>query len=188
MSQWQAPCCFVRIMSFDLATRQPGISSCRSSRARRAGEQGFSLIDMLMVVALIGVIAGIAMPVTGGALASQKFRNDGQALTSLVGLAKMRAAAGLTRARVRANLTDRTFVLERWDKTANVWTAEETVPLSQGVTFSFGTIATPPPNTQAAIGFSPACRAGIDAASAASLRWAAACAPCSTRPGCPMSR
>jgi prepilin-type N-terminal cleavage/methylation domain-containing protein len=129
-------------------------------------EQGFSLIDMLMVVALIGVIAGIAVPVTGGAFAGQKFRNDGQALTGLVGLAKMRASAGLTRARVRANFTERSFVLERWDKTTNVWIGEETVPLSSGVTFSFGTVATPPPNTQAAIGFSPACRVGIDAASA----------------------
>jgi hypothetical protein len=57
-------------------------------------------------------------------------------------------------------------VLERWNKTTNVWSAEETVPLSQGVTFSFGSIASPPPNTQATITFSPACRVGIDAASA----------------------
>jgi type II secretory pathway pseudopilin PulG len=156
-----------RIMYFDVAARQPDISSCRSSCARRTGEQGFSLIDILMVVALIGVIAGIAVPVTGGAFASQKFRNDGQALTGLIGVAKMRASAGFTRARLRANLTDRTFVLERWNKTANVWSAEETVALSFGVTFSFGAVADPPPGTQVTIGFSPACRIGLTTATAA---------------------
>ena len=39
-------------------------------------------------------------------------------------------------------------------------------PLSLGVTFGFGTVATAPPNTQANIGFSPACRVGLTAATA----------------------
>jgi Tfp pilus assembly protein FimT len=137
------------------------------SAAYRKAERGFSVVDILMVVALIGVVAGIAVPVTGGAYASQRFRNDAQAVTSLVGLAKMRASAGLTRARVRANVVDNTFTLERWDRTTSAWvTEQETLPLSSGVRFSFGTVATPPPNTQTTIGFSPACRVGVTAASA----------------------
>jgi Tfp pilus assembly protein FimT len=121
-----------------------------------------------MVVALIGVVSGIAVPVTNGALTGQKFRNDTEAISHLVGLAKMRASAGSTRARVRANLTDQTFLLERWDRTANVWVLEGGVmPLSQGVTFSFGAVASAPPNTQTTIAFSPACRVGTTAASAA---------------------
>ncbi len=154
-------------MSSDLSLRQPDICPGSSNRPHRVRDGGFSLVDMLMVVALIGVVAGIAVPVTGGALSGQKFRNDAQALTGMAGLAKMRASAGLTRARLRANVTESTFVLERWNKTTGVWIAEETVALSRGVTFSFGTVAAAPPNTQATIGFSPACRVGIDAASPA---------------------
>ena len=153
-------------MQFDLATRQLQASG-RSRCARVAREQGFSLIDILMVVALIGIVAAIAVPVTGSAVSGQKFNNDSQALTNLVGLAKMRASAAYTRARVRANLLDRSFVLERWDKTANVWVAEGTItPLSLGVTFGFGTIATAPPNTQTNLAFSGACRVGLTAATA----------------------
>jgi Tfp pilus assembly protein FimT len=132
-----------------------------------AGERGFSIIDILMVVALIGIIATIAVPVTGSAVSGQRFNNDSQALTNLVGLAKMRASAAYTRARVRANLVARTFALERWDKTTNAWVTEGSVtPLSLGVTFGFGTVATAPPNTQTTIGFSAACRVGLTAATA----------------------
>jgi len=153
-------------MDIAIAANRPE-NGASGSTAGRAGERGFSVIDILMVVALIGVVAGIAVPVTGGAYASQKFRNDAQTVTGLVGLAKMRASAGLTRARVRANIVDNSFVLERWDKTTNTWVREqETAPLSSGVRFSFGTVATPPPNTQTAISFSPACRVGVTADSA----------------------
>jgi Tfp pilus assembly protein FimT len=120
-----------------------------------------------MVVALIGIIAAIAVPVTGSAVSGQKFKNDAQAVTNLVGLAKMRASASFTRARVRANLTDRTFVLEVWNKTTNAWETDgDSTILANGVTFGFGAIATAPPNTQTAIGFSPACKNGIVAGSA----------------------
>jgi len=130
-------------------------------------EQGFSLIDTLMVVALMGIIAGIAVPVTGGAFAGQKFRNDAQAVTNLVALAKMRASANVTRARVRANINDGTIALEVWNKTTSAWVVEDgPTPLSPGVTFSFGSVPTPPPNTQVSITFSPGCKVGVTAASA----------------------
>ena len=154
------------IMESDFAARQHQ-ASCRSRCAWVAREGGFSVIDILMVVALIGIIAAIAVPVTGSAVSGQKFNNDSQALTNLVGLAKMRASATYTRARVRANLVARTFALERWDKTTDTWVTEGTItPLSVGVTFGFGTVGTAPPNTQTAIGFSGACRVGLTVATA----------------------
>lgn len=152
-------------MQSDLAARHQ--VSCRSRCALAAREQGFSVIDILMVVALIGIIAAIAVPVTGSAVSGQRFNTDSQALTNLIGLAKMRASAAYTRARVRANIAARTFALERWDKTTNTWVTEGSVtPLSLGVTFGFGTVGTAPPNTQTAIGFSGACRVGLTAATA----------------------
>ena len=150
------------------ATRPRGSPGLvRSLRAAVAGEQGFSLIDMLMVVALIGVIAGIAVPVTGGAFASQKFRNDGQALTNMVGLAKMRASAGCTPEPACAPTSPTGRSCSSAGTRRRVPGCREgRDALSPGVTFSFGTLATPPPNTQATIVFSPACRVGLTAASA----------------------
>jgi Tfp pilus assembly protein FimT len=133
----------------------------------RTAQAGYSLIDLLMVVALIGVLAGVAVPVTGSAMAGHRFRGDAQALTQTVGLAKMRASAAFTRARVRADLRAGTYALEIWDKTASAWVLEGGVMrTSTGVGFGFGTLGTPPPNTQQTIGFSPACRTGLTAETA----------------------
>lgn len=116
----------------------------------------------MMAVALIGVVAGMAVPVTGSALAGQRFRADAKALANLVGLTKMRASANFTRARVHANLANNSFIVERWDKTAAAWVQDEgVVRLGTGITFGFAGLAAPPPNTQAAIGMSPPCRTGI---------------------------
>ncbi len=130
----------------------------------RANQQrGFTLTELLLVVALAGVLGAVALPMLGTALASEGLKSDAQALSNLVGLAKMRASAGFTRARVRAHLTDGTFILDRWDRTAGAWVAEGGLRTSyRTVSFGVSGLATPPPDTQAAIGMSPACRTGID--------------------------
>lgn len=122
-------------------------------------QRGFSLIDMLAAILVIGIVAATALPMAGSSMAAHRFRGDGQALSNLAGLAKMRAAAQFSHARLRTNLTAGTYVMETWDKTAAAWVPDGGVRrLSQGVTFGFGTLAAPPPDTQAAIGLSPACR------------------------------
>ena len=144
--------------------RAVGSSACRVP----AGQRGYSLIDLVMVVALIAVVAGIAVPVTGGAVAGHRFRGDSQALTQMVSVAKMRASAGFTRARVRANTLTNTYALEIWDKDTSAWVTEGgMLTMSRGVAFGFAALGTPPPNTQQAIGQSPECRAGLTAATAA---------------------
>lgn len=131
-------------------------------------QRGYSLIDLLVVVGIISVASAVAVPMTGAALSGQRFKGDAQALSNLVGLAKMRASAGFTRARVRANVVDRTFLLEIWDKAAGEWVADGgTETLYRDVRFGFGALATPPPGTQDDIAMSPPCRIGLNGASAA---------------------
>ena len=70
----------------------------------------------------------------------------------------MRAAANFTRVRLFVNLGDGTHVIETWDKDADSWVAEGGYSyLSSGVSFGYGIVATPPPDTQATIGQASAC-------------------------------
>ena len=106
----------------------------------------------------------LAIPITDTSLRVNRLRGDATALRNLVGLAKIRASSRSTRARVRVDLGANTYALEIWDKTGGAWVNESGIrPLSTGVTFGFGALATAPPNTQATIGMSPECTAGLTA-------------------------
>jgi type II secretory pathway pseudopilin PulG len=121
-------------------------------------EEGFSLVDLLAAMLLIGVVSAMALPVTAGSLAAQRFRGDAQGVSNLVGLVKMRGAALATRARLFADLSSNSYSMQIWDKAGETWVVEGgTRTTSPDVRFGFGTLAAPPPNTQVAIGFAPAC-------------------------------
>ena len=131
-----------------------GLATSRSFRS----QAGFSLIDSLVVVAIVGLVAAIALPSTTSMMDGYKLKGNAQAINNMVGLAKMRAAARFSRARVYADFTARTFRLQVWNKTTSQWNDDSGVQtLADGVTFGFTGITQPPPNSQAAIGQSPAC-------------------------------
>src|SRR5579872_5180086 len=120
--------------------------------------RGFSLIEILMVVAIFGIVSAIAVPQMGKLFGFYKLSGDARSLSDTVSGAKMRAAADFSQARVYVDLSGKTFQLQTWDKTNLKWTTTGgTTALSSSVIFGFGSVGAPPSNTQPAIAQAATC-------------------------------
>jgi prepilin-type N-terminal cleavage/methylation domain-containing protein len=125
---------------------------------RLRSNAGYSLVELMVVMAVMGVLAAFAIPVVASTSSSIKLRGQAEDVSNLVGLAKMRATARFSKARVFVDQAAQTFVLQIWDSAAKKWVndnASATLPF--GVTFSYGKLADPPPETQDEIKFAAEC-------------------------------
>jgi type II secretory pathway pseudopilin PulG len=129
-----------------------------SSNVRKDGN-GFSLLEVLLVVGLTTVIAAIAVPMMKNTLGDFKLSGDARGLTNAVSLAKLRAASDFSQARLFVDLNAASFHVETWRKTGVPgWVTEGGITaLSTNDTFAFGVVGAAPPNTQAAIGQAAQC-------------------------------
>lgn len=110
--------------------------------------RGYSLIELLMVVGVTTVVAAMAVPMMSNTIGNFRLSGDARSVNSAVSLAKLRAASDFSQARLYIDRSARNFHVETWDKTTAAWTTEGgSTSLSSGVTFGFGAIATPPPNS-----------------------------------------
>src|SRR6266853_4384475 len=131
----------------------------------RTGDGGFTLLELMMVLAITGIIAGVALPYMNSTLGYMKLSGVARSVSNGTSAAKIRSAAKFTRARLYVNRSANSFHLEILDTSVlplpaagGHWTADGgTTYLPTGVTFGWGTVATPPPNTQALIGQATAC-------------------------------
>jgi len=131
--------------------------------------RGFSLVELLMVVAIMGVLAAITVPMSGNAIRYIKVSGDARDLANATAVTKMRSAAKFTQARLYIDLNGKQYRVETFNKTVTVpcplgcWETETSssgwTQLSNTVSFGYSPVATPPLNTQSpSIGQAPLCK------------------------------
>jgi Tfp pilus assembly protein FimT len=125
-------------------------------------QRGFSVVELAIVLTVTLVIGAAVVPKMTGALQNFRTGGDARAIANEVAMAKMRAAADFTHARVYADLSGQTIKVDVWDTTNNVWVPDPqngtAKSLSSGDTFGYGNVVTvPPPNTQGTLGQAAAC-------------------------------
>jgi len=131
-----------------------------------SNSRGFSLVELLMVVGIMGVLAVIAVPMSGNSIRYLKLSGDARDLANATAVTKMRAAAKFSQARLYIDITGKQFYIQTFNKTvvplscpAGCWETEGgATSLSNTVSFGYGPVATPPSNTQTAIGQAPLCK------------------------------
>jgi len=131
-----------------------------------SNSRGFSLIELLMVVGIMGVLAVIAVPMSGNTIRYLKLSGDAREISNATAVAKMRAAAKFTQSRLFIDTVAKTFYIQTFTRTTSTacptlgaWCTESAATsLSNTVSFGYGPVATPPPNTQTSIDQSPPCQ------------------------------
>lgn len=129
-----------------------------TERTRRGSQAGFSLLELLIVMSIAIVIAGMAIPIITGMV--QNFRTGGDArnLNEEILLAKMRASSDFGQSRLHVDMNTSTFWVEVEPSGAASWTTEGGVQnLSRNVTFGYGSLTTPPASTQTTLAQATAC-------------------------------
>src|SRR5215472_6325962 len=96
----------------------------RNSQIRklRQAEAGFSLIEVLVVIAVLAIVAGMAIPTWQRMQKNARLNGDAHNIGEALSIAKMRAGAAYTYSRVFLFTgTDKTqyFRIDTWSPTAN---------------------------------------------------------------------
>lgn len=140
------------------ASLPAGVVRVHMKRHCLSDRRGYSLIEIMVVVLLTGVVAAIAVPMMSNTLGFFRLSGDARSISNSVAVAKMRAASDFSRVRLYVDLSTKSHHIESWDKVNSTWVVEGgTTSLSSNVTFGFGAVGAPPPNTQAAIAQAPLC-------------------------------
>ncbi len=122
-------------------------------------DSGFSAVELLVVVAIVGAMAAIGLPLSSGMIDDIKIRGDAQGLSAAIAQTKLTSSAKFTYARLFVNTATNRYRIQIWNKTGTPgWvSAGDEVLLSDRSRFGFGTALAPPPNTLATLAQAPAC-------------------------------
>ncbi len=127
------------------------MQECFTKRARTSS--GFTILELVLAVAVILIISAIALPGAMATLRAYRLAGNARAIAHQVSLARLRAETDFTNAQLFINtaVVPNTYTIRVWDKTVPGFVPEGGAQfLTQGVSFGFGA-ATVPAAGQAAM-------------------------------------
>src|SRR5688500_5117173 len=103
-------------------------------------DSGFTAVELLIVVAIIGSMAAIGLPLSTGMIDDMKIKCDAQGLSAAVAQTKLTSAAKFTKARLFLNLAANTYRIQTWNRTGTPgWVnVNEDLYLADRGQFGFG--------------------------------------------------
>jgi prepilin-type N-terminal cleavage/methylation domain-containing protein len=127
-------------------------------------DHGFSAVELLIALAVIGSLAAISLPISGSMIDDIRLRGDAQGLSSAVALTKMTAATKFSRSRLHINGVAGAWQIETWQSTGTPgWIIDGgTHQLSYRDQFGTGPVSTAPPNSQSVVAQPSPCLAADD--------------------------
>ena len=109
------------------------------SRFMRSTAAGFTLIETLIVVALVAILAGVSAPIVAGGMARYNLTTAGQQVASTMRSARFQAVGRNTPVRVVLDAGAGTYEREARDPITALWESiSEAALLPSGVTIADG--------------------------------------------------
>ncbi len=93
------------------------------------------MLELLLVVAIIGIIAAFALPSAINFVKSYRLHADASAISSQLNVTRFRATSQYTPYRLRFDIPNRLFFMERLPQNYSGSTAELALGLQQGIQF-----------------------------------------------------
>jgi len=150
-------------------------------RSRKRPDFGFSLIELLVVILILGVLAAMAIPTWQRMQKNARLNGDAHSLYETLSLAKLRAGASFTESRVffYTGTGTQYYRVDVWNRTLNggvgCWVADAATnpacitssastgfenSLSIGVSAGYGSLSTAPSNFVTTLAQAGSCKQG----------------------------
>jgi Tfp pilus assembly protein FimT len=134
------------------------INVMRGGRNVPGNQAGFSLIEVVIVLIVIMIIAGMTIPKVVSIAQELRTGGDARDLNGAILVAKMRASSNYAQTRLHADLNTNTFWVEVEPSGSTTWSTEGGVQyLSKNVGFGYGSLTSAPSGTQTTLGQATAC-------------------------------
>ncbi|MEJ2110502.1 MAG: GspH/FimT family pseudopilin [Acidobacteriota bacterium] len=104
---------------------------------KKIGPPGFSAVEILIVLAMVGILSAFAIPSLSSAMRDMQFISDARNVSSALGYARLKAKSMMNPYRIEFDLDDNQWSVKRYDSGSDSWVLEQAVnELSSGVSNS----------------------------------------------------
>jgi len=101
----------------------------------RRNNSGFSMLELLIVIAIIGIIAVMALPSAWNFVKGYRLHTDASAIASQLNVTRFRATSQFTPYRLSVTAGTGTYSMDRMNNTYGSPASEVSLGLSQGISF-----------------------------------------------------